>query len=196
MILGHRWLKKWNPQINWKTGEINWAASTRVQAVHIATKLAQLAEEKEKKDERPLIERLPKEYHPWIDRFEKETAKRLPEHSPWDHAINLKNDGWTPKPCKIYPLRKTHDEEMQNFIKENLAKGYIRESKSPITSPFFFIEKKDGSLRPVQDYRELNDHTVKYPYPTPRIETLIEELRGFKQFTKLDLSAGFNNVCI
>ena len=48
--------------------------------------------------------------------------------------------------------RKALDE----FLDENLRTGRIRPSKSPMASPFFFVKKKDGSLRPVQDYRKLN----------------------------------------
>jgi len=43
-------------------------------------------------------------------------------------------------------------EELQKFVKEHMAKGYIRPLKSPYAVPFFFIKKKDGKLRLVQDY--------------------------------------------
>ncbi len=44
--------------------------------------------------------------------------------------------------------------------------------------PFFFVKKKDGSLRPVQDYRKLNEMTIKNRYPLPLISELIDKLRG------------------
>jgi hypothetical protein len=66
--------------------------------------------------------------------------------------------------------------------------------KSPMASPVFFIKKKDGSLRLVQDYRALNAITIKNKYPLPLISELIEKLRGAKYFTKLDVRWGFNNV--
>ena len=53
---------------------------------------------------------------------------------------------------RVYPLSPNEQEELDKFLRKNLAKGYISESKSPISSLFFFIKKKDGSLRPVQDY--------------------------------------------
>ena len=59
------------------------------------------------------------------------------------------------------------DEALKNFIKEQLEKGYISKSKSPYALPFFFIKKKDGKLRPVQDYRKLNEYTIKNKYPYP-----------------------------
>jgi len=65
-----------------------------------------------------------------------------------------------------------------------------------MASPVFFIKKKDGSLRLVQDYRMLNEMTVKNKYPLPLIPELINQLRGAKYFTKLDVRWGFNNVRI
>ena len=49
---------------------------------------------------------------------------------------------------------------LTKWIKEHLDKNYIRLSKSPYAAPFFFIKKKDGTLRPVQDYRALNAWTI------------------------------------
>ena len=85
---------------------------------------------------------------------------------------------------------------MNDFIDENLRKGYIRKSSSPMVSPLFFVNKKDGSLRPCQDYRYLNEGTVKNVYPLPLVQTLIDKLHGSTIFTKLDLRSGYNNVRI
>lgn len=125
--------------------------------------------------------------------FEKGASERLPEHKPWDHAIDLK-DGWQPKNCKVYPLSHTEQLELDNFLKEHLAKGYIRPSKFPIAFPFFFVKKKDGTLRPVQDYRYLNSIIVKNQYPLPLIPELIDKLKGAKIFSKMDIRWGYNNV--
>lgn len=65
-----------------------------------------------------------------------------------------------------------------------------------MASPFFFIKKKDGSLRPVQDYRKLNDMTIKNRYPLPLISELVNKLKGAKYFTKLDVRWGYNNIQI
>jgi len=59
----------------------------------------------------------------------------------------------TLKDCKIYPLNVKEQEELDKFLEEHLKSGRIRPSKSPCAAPFFFVKKKDGSLRPVQDYR-------------------------------------------
>ena len=82
------------------------------------------------------------------------------------------------------------------FLEENLRKGYIRPSKSPQASPFFFVGKKDGALRPCQDYRTLNNGTVKNAYPLPLISDLLDKLKGAEYFTKLDVRWGYNNIRI
>jgi hypothetical protein len=127
--------------------------------------------------------------------FSEEGFAKLPNQKPWDHAIELV-PGAQPKGCKVYPLLVTEQTELDNFLTENLETGHIRPSKSPMASPVFFIKKKDGSLRLVQDYRMLNEMTVKNKYPLPLISELVNQLRGAKYFTKLDVRWGFNNVQI
>ena len=61
-----------------------------------------------------------------------------------------------PKRGKIYLLSRVEREEIQEFVKGQLRKGYIRPSKSPQTSPVFFVPKKDEKKRMVQDYWYLN----------------------------------------
>jgi hypothetical protein len=50
----------------------------------------------------------------------------------------------------------TEQTEMDAFLEEALATGHIRQLKSPPGAPVFFIKKKDGKLRFIQDYRALN----------------------------------------
>ena len=99
-----------------------------------------------------LKEQIPSQYQKFTSVFDKVTAERLPEHGVWDHAIDLKPDFVPESSAKTYPLSPAEDAELQTFLDENLAKGYIRPSKSPLSSPFFFVKKKDGKFRPVQDY--------------------------------------------
>ena len=65
-----------------------------------------------------------------------------------------------------------------------------------MASPFLFVNKKDGKLRSCQDYRYLNEHTIKNAYPLPLITELLDKLKGACQFTKLDIRWGYNNVRI
>jgi len=65
-----------------------------------------------------------------------------------------------------------------------------------MASPVFFIKKKDGPFQLMQDYWMLNEMTVKNKYLLPLISELVNQLRGAKYFTKLDIRWGFNNVQI
>jgi hypothetical protein len=65
-----------------------------------------------------------------------------------------------------------------------------------MASPFFFVGKKDGKLRPVQDYRDLNNISVKNATLLPLIPDLIDKLQGARYFTKFDVRWGYNNIHI
>jgi Reverse transcriptase (RNA-dependent DNA polymerase) len=93
-------------------------------------------------------------------------------------------------------LSRDEQIQLQVFLDENLRTGRIRPSKSPMASPFFFIKKKDGSLRPIQDYHLLNSMTVKNRYPLPLISEVVDTLKNAKYFTKLDVRWGYNNIRI
>ena len=139
---------------------------------------------------------VPVEYHKHLKVFSEEESQRFPPSRPWDHAIDLKPDAPDTINCKIYPTTPTEDIALRKFLDEQLAKGYIRPSKSPYASPFFFIKKNDGKLRPVQDYRRLNQHTIRNQYPLPLIPNLIAQAQDAHVFTKFDIRWGYNNVRI
>ena len=87
-------------------------------------------------------------------------------------------------------------EEIKKQIKKLLDKGYIRPSSSPWGSPVLLVEKKDGSLRMVVDYRGLNEVTIKNKYPLPMINDLFDRLQGAKVFSKIDLRSGYHQLKI
>jgi len=93
-------------------------------------------------------------------------------------------------------LSKNKREEAQNFVEDQLRKGYIRPSKSPQMLPVFFVGKKNRSKRIVMDYHNLNDQTVKNNYLLPLITDLIDNMGSKKVFTKMDLRWEFNNMRI
>ncbi|ESK83040.1 reverse transcriptase-rnase h-integrase [Moniliophthora roreri MCA 2997] len=145
---------------------------------------------------KPLEELLPTYLSDYSDRFEKKKAERFPPSHPYDHTIDLKLD-FKPRDCKIYSLSPKERIEQDKFLDENLRKGYIRPSKSPMASPFFFVAKKEvGALQPCQDYRDLNNGTIKNCYPLPLVTDLVDKLKTARVFTKLDLWNGYNNIQI
>ena len=103
---------------------------------------------------------VPKHYLPYKEVFEKQTFDQLLPRQLWDHAIKLIPNAKM-MDCKIYPLNLMEQKQLDEFLKEQLETGRIQSSKSPMASPFFFVKKKDGSLRPVQDYQKLNEMTIK-----------------------------------
>ena len=99
----------------------------------------------QQKEDLSLTKQIPKEYHQYLDVFDENKVECFPESRPWDHKIELK-EGFQPKSFKTYNLTLEEQKELDNWIKENLDKGYIRPSQSPMASPFFYVKKKDGKL--------------------------------------------------
>ena len=91
---------------------------------------------------------VPERFHKWIKVFGKKQSERMPTRKLWDHAIDVK-EGFVPKKGKVYPLSREEREEVREFVKEQLKKGYIQPSKSPQTVLVFFVGKKDGKKRMV-----------------------------------------------
>ena len=139
---------------------------------------------------------IPPEYRRFALVFSDEESQRFPPSRPWDHAIELKPGTPSHLRCKVYPMTREEDKALDKFIDEQMLKGYIEPLKSPYASPFFFVKKKDGKLRPVQDYRALNSWTVKNQYPLPLIPVLIRDLGGAFVYSKLDVRWGYNNIRI
>ena len=221
LFLGHDWLKIHNPSIDWTDATLcfnrcsaqcgyNQTNREREQDVEIGLN----PEDDLKPGDRifffdwdryvekncRIVQRRPQEVTPDYVRdfpevFSEEEFDHLPERRPWDHAIEL-TPGFSPADCKVYPLNREEQRVLDEFLAENLRNGRIRPSKSPMASPFFFVKKKDGKLRPVQDYRKLNQGTVKNKYPLPLIQELIDKTKQAKYFTKLDVRWGYNNIRI
>jgi len=84
-------------------------------------------------------------------------------------------------------MSRQEKKEVQEFVEEQLRKGYIRPSKLPQTSPVFFVGKKNRKKRMVQDYWYLNKGTVKDNYSLPLILDLIDTMGTKRVFTKIDL---------
>lgn len=116
--------------------------------------------------------------------FSKDRAQSLPPHRPYDCAIDLLPNApllgsW------LYQVSQPEQEALWEYISTSLATGLIRPSKTAAGSGFFFIEKKDKSLRPCVDYRDLNDITIKN-----------NTLTISDHFTKLNLRSAYHLVRI
>ena len=152
-------------------------------------------EEEAAKSEAEAKKLVPEQFHRWIKVFSKKQSERMPTWKIWDHVIDMK-EGFMLRKVKVYPLSREEREEVRKFIQEQLRKGCIRPSKLPQMAPVFFVGKKDGKKRMVQDYRYLNECTIKNNYPLPLILDIVENIGMKKVFTKIDLRWGYNNVWI
>ena len=230
VILGMPWLRRHNPEIDWKTREVKmtrcpdecgkkWKTGRQTKpgwkkqeereekkerrrpTIEEEKMIARIVEEKENEEEEDLIElrateeMVPRRFYKYLKVFEKKDSERMPMRKTWDYAIDLR-EVFVPKKGKIYPLSRVEREEVQEFVKDQLRKGYIRPSKSPQMSPVFFVPKKNGKKKMVQDYQYLNSWTIKNNYPLPLILDLIDSIGKKKVFTKMDLRWEYNNVRI
>jgi len=215
VILGMPWLAAHNPEIDLEKGEVRMTRCPPLCGKIVRIKGKKEAREDEKKivrwavdekkdwgreeemeaDHKKVEEMVPERFHEWLKVFGKVESERMLVRKAWDHAIDLNNDFKASK-ARVYPLFRNEKEEVQKFVNEHLKEGYIRPSKSPQTSPVFFVGKKDGGKRMVMDYRRLNKQTVKNNYPLPLITDLVDSMGNKRIFTKMDLRWGYNNVRI
>src|SRR6202040_3968506 len=121
----------------------------------------------------------------------RKTSTNFQSHVPGTMPLNspLTSNHSTAKPTTC------HHKNNRNW------KGLLKNICAPAVShlqypPFFFVKKKDGKLRPTQDYRKLNEATIKNCYPLPLISELVDRLSGAKVFTKMDVRWGYNNIRI
>jgi hypothetical protein len=207
LILGYPWFTAMQPQIDWARGWLEYAhlpvvlqtnkSATNDLSIRAAdsrqTIASKLAEQAIKSKPEIL---LPTEYQQFAKVFSEKALERFPPSRPYDHAIDLKPDAPATLPAKAIRLPTDELVAAKKFIDDNRKLERIEESNGPYTSRLFFIKKKDGQLRPVQDYRKLNDHTIKNRYPLPLIPDLIAAVRKAALFTKFDVRWGYNNVRI
>jgi len=128
--------------------------------------------------------------------FNKNKFKKLLEQYEWNHKINLTDEVPKKLNAKAYAMTIKEEEALNQWLDEQLKVGLIMESKSRYMAPYFYISKKDGSLWLVQDYRKLNQVTIKDKTPLFLIGEVIDKLKKAKYFNKLDLIWRYNNVQI
>ena len=183
IILGLSWLEKHNPSIDWRlrtmTFPIGHSKNNHVRKPGTKESLfigARVFVKSSKEDtpfviyvtpisgEKTLTSNIPKQYKGFQDIFQKKNANMLPEHRPYDCAINLQ-EGSQPPFGPIYSLSQTELMELRKYMDKNLAKNYICHSKSPAGIPILFVKKKDSLLRMCMNYRGMNKVRKKNRYP-------------------------------
>lgn len=202
IILGMPWLKQVNPNINWRTQQVELPkhdicvlsqADFEAEAVgEICFTYDKVLQEIQRRKDKPI--KLPPAYNEFADVFAEEAGQILPPHREHlDHAVDL-IPGTTPPFGPLYNLSEYELEVLREYIEQNLKSGFISRSKSPAGAPILFVKKKDGSLRLCVDYRGLNAISVKDKYPIPLVSEILQRLRKAKVFTKLDLRGAYNLI--
>lgn len=194
LVLGLPWLKIHNPHIDWSTLSItNWSLFCHSHCLHSA--IPTTAPTTSVSPKAVDLSSVPSVYHDLQEVFNKDRALSLPPHRPYDCSIDLLPGAPLPS-SKLYNLSRPEKEAMEAYITDSLAAGLIRPSTSPVGAGFFFVEKKDKTLRPCIDYRGLNDITVKNKYPLPLIDSAFGPLSQATIFSKLDLRNAYHLVRI
>ncbi|EOY26467.1 Uncharacterized protein TCM_028175 [Theobroma cacao] len=96
----------------------------------------------------------------------------------------------------LYRMAPVELKELREQLQDLINKGFICLSVSPWGVPMLFVKKKDGSLRPCIDYRQLNNIRIKNKYPLPRIDDLFDQLQEAQCFSKLDLMSRYHQLRI
>jgi len=148
--------------------------------------------EAEELKEQPLEDIVPAQYHEFLHVFNPALVDHLPPHQPGiDHKVRLK-DGETPLWGPLYSMSRTELEVLIEWLKENMSKGFIRQSSSPFVAPGLLAKKRDRGLRFCIDHRDINSKTIKHRYPLPLNEETLKLLGNAPIYTTLDVR-GANN---
>lgn len=142
-----------------------------------------------------LKDKIPSEYHDFMNLFLKKGAEQLPPHRYVDHEIPLVPDARPPF-GPLYSMSTKELQVLKDYLDENLSKGFIRASSSSAAAPVLFVRKADGSIRVCVDYRALNDLTIKNRYPLPLISETLQRLSQAKIITRQDLRWAYNLIRI
>ncbi|XP_010545900.1 PREDICTED: uncharacterized protein LOC104818143 [Tarenaya hassleriana] len=118
------------------------------------------------------------------DVFPDEIPAGLPPIRGIEHQIDLVPGAPLPN-RSAYRMNPEETKELEKQVQELMSKGYIQESLSPCAVSVLLVPKKDGTWRMCVDCRAVNNITVKYRHPIPRLDDMLDELSGATIFSKI-----------
>ena len=139
---------------------------------------------------------LPEHYNEFLKVFSYKEANKLPPHrSGVDHTIKMQ-PGTQPPAGSLYSMSRDGFQVFKKYLEDNLSKGFIWALSLPAATLVLFVKKPGRGLWFCVDYRGLNALTVKNKYPLPLIKNTLERLCKAVYFTKLNIVAVFNKICM
>jgi hypothetical protein len=96
-----------------------------------------------------------------------------------------------------FPVPKIHELTLKKELGRLEKLGILKKvNRSQWGAPTFIIPKKDGTVRFISDFRELNKHIKREPYPIPKIKDLLLQLEGITYGTSLDRNMGYYHISL
>ena len=141
------------------------------------------------------VEDLPEEIQELLENFADIVVDELPHSLPPIRSINHHIDlilGASLPNKTAYRLTPRENEEVKNKVQKLLDKGLVRESPSPCAVPTLLSQKKDGGWRMCTYSRSINKITIRYIFPLPMTDDLMDCLSGASYFSKIDLKSDIN----
>ena len=129
----------------------------------------------------------------FADVFPQDVPPGLPPIRGIEHQIDLIPGASLPNRAP-YRTNPEETKEIMRQVQELLDEGYIRESLSPYVVPIILVPKKDGTSRMCVDCRGINNITICYRHPIPRLDDMLDELSGSTIFAKVDLRSGYHQI--